>query len=68
VTRQIKARENETIVVHCKVFAAWVNANLAKKGVKVSGPTLAQDFSDGTKLVALIEVFRKLLPYRKDFC
>ncbi len=66
MTRQIKAKEGETLVVHCKVFAAWVNANLAKKGIRVSGPTLAQDFSDGTKLATLIEVCN-FIPWLKLF-
>jgi len=53
----IRGREEEWIQIQANTFKNWVNVNLRECGLEVQD--LAQDFTDGTRLVALVETLQK---------
>jgi hypothetical protein len=52
-TRVLRSKEGYA-EVQKRTFTKWVNANLAKKGLKVDD--LFMDLRDGTRMIALLEV------------
>ncbi|XP_023336020.1 gelation factor, partial [Eurytemora carolleeae] len=53
----IRGREEEWIQIQANTFKNWVNVNLREAGLQVED--LATDFSDGVRLVALVELLQK---------
>jgi filamin len=53
----IKGNEDMWVTIQANTFRNWVNEHL--KTVSMAVRDLATDFSDGTKLVALVEVLQK---------